>query len=76
MKASKAGDKAAKSGAGFKEEVYLDAADSKTYAPATGEAKIGAKVINFVLYNNFSENIFQASAKASDDVWSKDSDYI
>jgi hypothetical protein len=39
-----AGDKPAKSGGGFKEEVYLDAAESKTDAPVTGEAKSGAKV--------------------------------
>ncbi len=37
MKASKAGDKAAKTG--FKEEVYLDAAEAKSGAPASGEAK-------------------------------------
>eukprot|EP00341_Mesodinium_pulex_P016207 CAMPEP_0116995904 /NCGR_PEP_ID=MMETSP0467-20121206/69077_1 /TAXON_ID=283647 /ORGANISM="Mesodinium pulex, Strain SPMC105" /LENGTH=110 /DNA_ID=CAMNT_0004694399 /DNA_START=367 /DNA_END=699 /DNA_ORIENTATION=- len=60
VKAAKPGDKAAKPAAGFKEEVYLDAADAKTATPVTGEAKSGAK----------------AAAKASDDVWSKESDYI
>lgn len=44
VKSAKSGDKAAKAGGGFKEEVYLDAADAKTATPATGEAKSGAKV--------------------------------
>ncbi len=42
-KGAKSGDKAAKL-AGFKEEVYLEGADSKTTAPTQGEAKAGAKV--------------------------------
>lgn len=44
VKAAKPGDKAAKAGSGFKEEVYLDVADAKSGAPVAGEAKAGAKV--------------------------------
>lgn len=58
VKASKAGDKAAKTG--FKEEVYLDTAEAKSGAPASGETK-QAKA---------------AAKRDSADVWSKESDYI
>ena len=44
VKSAKPGVKAAKPSSGFKEEVYLDTAESKTSTPVAGEAKSGAKV--------------------------------